>query len=378
MFEHGPPLEVAVPLISEALQDQVQDIRRLAESALSTLGRSLSNEDVAAFESGLQGSPHELATRILLAAYYFLGQRESRRAREARHQHVLWIIRNAPGSHTAGTPTTYVLERDDAHCYVQAKNLWLEQVACHATDAKVIGNAANFFVLNDKELSEELFKKAKEVDPLNPEWSRLLGQLYTLESRGNVSDPDKYASLALQELRASEELRQQTALGASNTVVPGDDEDRIAREIFPRIYALPNLSKAAVAAGEFVQAERFAVEMLALAASEDLPEYFRHDGNAIFYGHLVLGQCELKKGNIESAKEHLLASGRTKGSPNLCSFGPNMSLASALLENGEREVVLQFLDLCKVFWKSHADELVGWSEQVQKGELPDFGANLNY
>lgn len=376
--KHGPPLEIAVPLISDALRDHVPDVRRLAENALLTLGRSLSIEVVAAFENGLHGSPHELAFRILLAAHYFLGQRESPRAREARLQHVLWIIRSAPTSHTAGTPTAYVLERHDADCYAQAKGLWLEQVERYTTDATVIGNAANFFVLNDKILSEELFKSAKALEPQNPEWSRRLGHLYSLESRGETSDSAKYAKLAFQELQASERVRQQGALGDSNQANSNGNEDIVASEISARMHALSGLAKAAVAADEFIEAESLASELLTLAVSEDLPEYFRHDGNATFYGNLVLGQCQLRNGNVERAKVHLLASGRTKGSPNLCSFGPNMSLASALLANGERDVVLQFFDLCRVFWKSHTDELIRWSDQVQKGELPDFGANLTY
>jgi hypothetical protein len=92
----------------------------------------------------------------------------------------------------------------------------------------------------------------------------------------------------------------------------------------------------------------------------------------------VLGQCALRQGDIAQAKEYLLASGRTSGSPNLGSFGPNMSLAKGLLERGERDVVLEYFDLCKEFWASHLDILQDWSEQVKQGEIPDFGANLNY
>ncbi|TWT32512.1 hypothetical protein KOR34_42750 [Posidoniimonas corsicana] len=83
-------------------------------------------------------------------------------------------------------------------------------------------------------------------------------------------------------------------------------------------------------------------------------------------------------GDTERAKHHLAESGKTKGSPNLGSFGPNMSLALGLLERGESDAVLAYFDQCRNFWKSGGDELDRWSEQVRRGQTPGFGANLVY
>jgi hypothetical protein len=138
------------------------------------------------------------------------------------------------------------------------------------------------------------------------------------------------------------------------------------------------LAKAALAAGEIEKARNYASELLTLARSESIPEFFRNNGNAIHYGNLVLGQYELRNGQIEKAKEYLIASGMSTGSPNLGSFGPNMSLAKELLVKDEREVVLKYFNLCKDFWKSGSDELQKWAEEVKRGEIPDFGANLDY
>jgi hypothetical protein len=60
------------------------------------------------------------------------------------------------------------------------------------------------------------------------------------------------------------------------------------------------------------------------------------------------------------------------------SFGPNMSLAKDLLEKGEREVVLEYFELCRKFWKLHTGRLDDWSRDVKAGRIPDFGANLVY
>ena len=58
------------------------------------------------------------------------------------------------------------------------------------------------------------------------------------------------------------------------------------------------------------------------------------------------------------------------------SFGPNMSLARDLLDAGEREVVITYLDGCSRFWKDSSIEQ--WKAEINKGQTPEFGANLHY
>jgi len=54
-----------------------------------------------------------------------------------------------------------------------------------------------------------------------------------------------------------------------------------------------------------------------------------------------------------------------------------MILAKELLEKGKRDVVLEYFELCSEFWKSDRGQLGKWTATVQKGRIPDFGANLN-
>ena len=60
------------------------------------------------------------------------------------------------------------------------------------------------------------------------------------------------------------------------------------------------------------------------------------------------------------------------------SFGPNMSLAQDLLTKGERDVVLEYFELCRHFWKMENGRLTKWGQEVKAGRIPDFGANLVY
>lgn len=110
------------------------------------------------------------------------------------------------------------------------------------------------------------------------------------------------------------------------------------------------------------------------------PQYTKswNYGNAIHDGHMVLGQVALSKGDKKAAVEHLLKAGKTPGSPQLNSFGPNMTLARKLIAQGETETVFTYFDECRKFWKLHNGDLDAWKQEVKDGKMPDFGANLVY
>ena len=142
-----------------------------------------------------------------------------------------------------------------------------------------------------------------------------------------------------------------------------------------RFYALPDAAKASFEVGHADEARRFAEELLELA-----PE-FRANwnyGNAMHDGHMVLGRIALATGEIEAAKEELLRAGETPGSPQLNTFGPNMSLAKELLEQGENETVVDYFDRCAIFWTGGEEQLRRWKSRTKAGEVPVLGANLLY
>jgi hypothetical protein len=165
-----------------------------------------------------------------------------------------------------------------------------------------------------------------------------------------------------------------------------------------RYALLASAAKLAVKAAALGDAQSYAVELLDSATN---PKDWNY-GNAIFFGNMVQGQVALRRGDPASARSHLLAAGRTTGSPQLNSFGPNMSLARDLLTGvaeipnagpspratrvqrrfeaspEARQTVLEFFDLCRVFWTMGSDRLQQWSQQVRNGVVPDFGANLDY
>jgi hypothetical protein len=80
LYNSRLPFEVSLPLFSKALKSG--RLSQSAEQVLDQWGRDLAADDVAQIEAKIAESPNELAPRILVLSYYFLGQRESRRRRE--------------------------------------------------------------------------------------------------------------------------------------------------------------------------------------------------------------------------------------------------------------------------------------------------------
>lgn len=103
-----------------------------------------------------------------------------------------------------------------------------------------------------------------------------------------------------------------------------------------RFYALEDAAKESFNQGKIDDARRIATEQLKIAPK--FKENWNY-GNAIHSSHVVLGRIALTEGKKKEAIEHLFLAAETPGSPQLNSFGPNLSLAHDLLKEGEREVV---------------------------------------
>jgi hypothetical protein len=353
---HGPKPEEAVSVLRKALINSQEDVRRLAVDALQRIGSKLFPDEAEKFEQTVADHPHECALHLLLLGYYFLAATRYETARKLRHPHILWIIENAPQvvSSGGGLPHMDLVHDWDQQAYQQAKQLWLKQVDANKTNVTILANAARFFILQDQELSEQLFKKAQLLEPGNPEWPRLLGHLYNLKSRGHRGESRPAAAI-----QAFVELEKAFQLEADAS----------------KQFGLgPELAKAAFEAGEFDKARSYATDLLAKAS---LPDFLEH-GRAIHHGNLVLGRLALKAGDVEKAKEHLLKAGLVSGGTNLSSFGPNMMLAKELLELGERQVVIKYLKQCANFWNTPDHRAEKWIYAVEQGTSPNFGANLSY
>ena len=142
-----------------------------------------------------------------------------------------------------------------------------------------------------------------------------------------------------------------------------------------RFYDLGDAGKEAFASGKTQKAGELAQELLKLTPNYEDNWNF---GNAVQDANLVLGRIAVTEDRLDDAKQFLIEAGQSPGSPQMDTFGPNMSLAKDLLKKGETDIVLEYFELCRKFWKMDNGNLDQWSREVQAGEIPDFGANLNY
>ena len=140
-------------------------------------------------------------------------------------------------------------------------------------------------------------------------------------------------------------------------------------------YNLTKAAPRAFNAGEYDNAAALANQLLAEA--EPWKTNWNY-GNAIHAANLVLGRIALAKGETEDARKFLLAAGKTPGSPQLKTFGPDMLFATEMLKKGESKSVLEYFALCAKFWKPKDDRLEVWKASVERGEIPDFGPNVRY
>jgi tetratricopeptide (TPR) repeat protein len=320
-----------------------------AETRKATMaGWELTANQARDLEAALAKKPDDLTTRTKLLGYYNSARHDNAEARADDLRHVLWIIKNRPDAYVAGLPECYIDAIEDPAGFRQAKQAWLEQVRAHEKNATILGNAANFFLIRERAIAEELLQKTKKLEPNNPEWPDDLGHLYLMDGNKNS------AVKALAEYEKAQ---------SADTSESG------------KYSRLEYLAKAAFDAGEMDKASQYAEELL--KAGRKLPKDWNY-GNAIHHGNNLLGRVALKKGKVEQAEEYLLKAGQTPGSPQLDSFGPKMSLAKELLEAGKKDTVLQYFELCRKFWKGHGETLDNWTKDVKAAQVPDFGANLDY
>lgn len=196
--------------------------------------------------------------------------------------------------------------------------------------------------------TEAAWLRAQQREPQALKWPAKLAALYEWRYRTLQGEARKQA--------------------ASQAVVAYQRSLQLSGEITHDYSDLPKLAWACMAAEQFGAAARHARRLVRLGERNGW-------GNAIHRGHTVLGRLALRLRKVEEAREHLLAAGRTPGSPQLNSYGPDLALAKALFAAGERETVAVYLRLCSRFWIDRTKRIPVWLAQIEGGETPDWGSD---
>jgi hypothetical protein len=302
-------------------------------------------QDIAALESKIAKNPSDVDLRIEAIEAYFEEEIRNRQgsstATNKKMIHVNWMIQNHPEHPYSGSPAMQDITLP-GEINEQLAALWRKQVASHGTNAMVLRNAARC-LREPGNVNEtlSLLERAHKIDPGNP---AIIGDL---AENLALSNPDLNGRKRIFELR-QKEFELQTE-GSS------------------KFYALTDLAESAVAAGDLKAGRSYAQQLLNTA------EAFKDDwnyGNAIYTGHVVLGEVALQSGDVDKAAAELVLAGKTPGSPQLNSFGPELRFANEVLKKGKRSEVLQFLKDLQKFWELDYGRLAAWQKQIENGETP--------
>ncbi len=348
---HPFPTEADAKAQVAADQTKLATLRKTVEPTEAAMkGSRLTPEAAEKLSQQIAAEPDRLDLRMELLGYYFRKRALDPAARAAAQPQILWIINNHPASPAAALPYTQIVKLSDLAHYAEAETAWERQVAAHPKDPAILANAASFLQLSDPVAAGQLFRQALAEDPSNPDLLLRFATFLSLQARfPNPQFPDA----SKEALQIYEKLLNQTEAPTGSGA----------------FYLMTTLTETAYRAGELATAREYAEKLITLAAQYKTDWNY---GNAIYTANSILGLIALDAKDIPAAEKHLLAAGATPGSPQLDSFGPDLTLAQKLLTLGKRDTVLTFLDEISTFWKGRESQIKTWQKSIRDGQTPSF------
>jgi hypothetical protein len=151
-------------------------------------GYKMSAAQAQQLEQQLTRDPEDLNARAKLIAYYFMNT-----IPHPRLQHIFWFFEYHPESELAISEAARInlgngLLNSQSD-YERAKALWLDQAARHPQDTAVLANAAKFLQDADQPTAADFIKRARQIEPSNPQWTRRLAFLYMLSVQHSSPPP---------------------------------------------------------------------------------------------------------------------------------------------------------------------------------------------
>jgi len=327
------------------------------DEELALSGLNLSEEEADELEAALRRDPDDVDSRLKLLGYLFARNIQDPALRDRFATHVVWLLEREPGRDIVGTPWCGTAVPDPR--FAAISEAWERILARPDVPPEVIFNAAKFYSLLDPTRSRELLMRGERMAPSWPKWAEEQGTDLLREAgvmrrfqdprREPRTKPDtarRFAGRALEQLNHA--LSLESSAGR-------------------RLSILVKCAEAALGAGKLPEALRYADEAIAVAA-ECPEEPHRHDH--LHEAHIVRGCVAVESGDFVTARKELLAAGEEgrEDSPVLSSFGPDFHLDFLLLERGDRDTVVAYLDRCATFW--NPKRISRWKAEIERGERP--------
>jgi hypothetical protein len=235
-----------------------------------------------------------------------------------------------------------------------------------------------FLIFTEKDIS--FFLAAQKKRPQKFIWVNLIsmhfaGEKYNARQLETESERKVLYENSLQYLTESLKTLENTKLTDGNE--SNKNEYNYCMSMLKEDVAF-----AAMGAGDYNMAKQLANELLI----NNVDTLSFNYGNTIHDANTLLGRIALMEDDIKQAKEYLIKSGEGPTSPQLSSFGPSYVLAKALLKRGEKDIVLDYLDLVPNLLVHPSDSsnsrmmannqnkievLKKWKEEIISGKIPD-------
>jgi hypothetical protein len=342
-----------------------------AENALEEMfeePKPLARRERLMLETKLKQNPADVSARIrLLRALSPFGEERETPARvQARIEHRRWFVENRPetlDSQIYG----WRLPDDEKSSeeYKILKAAWFRQIEARGNEPLVRLNAARFFDSVEPEIAEKLLLEGERIAPENYEFSLKLFELYG--SRAQLTEAKNAAS---GETRKSNLTKAFQHGSRAWQLLKKERSKQRTRE---RAGLLPRLSKTAFDIEKLTEAKMMATEfLLDFGDDADNANYVE----AAHIGNVALGRIAVAENDLARAKEHLLRAARAPLRAPNAYLEPDLDLARELFQKGEKQTVVEYLQLCEGF-KTHDDgerlkALRRWQNEIKAGKTPNF------
>lgn len=338
-------------------------------ATLLSAGYKLSVPAAKKLERSLLLQPGDYCSRYMLVGFY-QGRKDRR---DGQIPHLIWLIDNR--ERDLGLSRTFPFQYADEN-FRLVKRHWLRALRRYPNNMAVFYNFAHFCLHAEPKTAAKFFRRLEFMDPETEEWPRELSHFYFVEA---WSGENRVAA--------------RNAYKAARRAL--DLHRKYPRPSYLEQYMLMttgNLSEQAFAFG-LTDAVRYYGQYLVDRQTVDLMKKtdvnlppFKNEYEE-YQGYSLLGVAAAAEGNVGLAKSYL---------SKMLSFSgrflkADLRLAKALLQLGENDIVLKFLDAsvraiedaCKRNGKNyHLDDLkervADWITQIKLGKTPRIASGLDW
>lgn len=313
-----------------------------AESSLHWGRTALFNSHIdkktaAYLEDRLMENPKDELARATLIGYYSGKQRPAKEVELKRIRHILWTLENAPDCGLGRTPYLAISQRKFPKEWNMAQSIILQQIKRKETSPDTAADLAHFFSKVNPSLAAGILREMHE------------------RVKDKTSNAFWLASVLWSWGRASKDQQKLVEATAYMKVYCAESSEHahLDRRFWLASYALGS--------AQYDLAREVSEEMLLRCPT---------DSQSVHTAHTVLGTLALKRNDVQTAIAHLRLAGKVGESPRLCSYGPMMQLARALLKVGYQSEVCDYLLDCKQFWTMGHRQIEHWLGQIDEGKQP--------